>query len=242
MKSFLLFLVLMLSSSLVLSQENEVIEFPEEELASESVLPVFDKVFVVKNRNVVFSKRIELGLGGGIALTEALYDNKAGNINISYHFDETHSLNFFALAQANGLSSMGKNLAEGKGLLAGQTFDASLAPHPKSYMLLNYQMNAYYGKVSVTKQSVVNLSLYGLAGLGLVNFGDSNEVSLNLGLGQKIFFTPNFGLRLDLVLLAYNGPDPTSAVANNTSLLSSSDLDKSLFFQTFFTAGFIFLL
>ena len=245
MKFLVLFLALTTSFLASAAEETEVIEFPTEDLAVETVLPVFDKVSVVKNRKVPLTNRLELGLGGGFALTEALYDNKAVNINASYHFDETNSINFIGISQFDGLSSTGTKLARGgteAGLLPGQKFDASLAPHPKSYLLLNYQMNAYYGKVSVSKQSVLHLSLSGLAGVGMVNFGDSNSVALNLGLGQKIFFTPNWGLRLDLMLLAFNGPDPTSAPANNSSQLTTGQLDKALLFQTFFNVGVIFLL
>jgi hypothetical protein len=41
------------------------IQFPEEELASESVLPIFDQPVSVKNRAVLTAQRLEVGGGGG---------------------------------------------------------------------------------------------------------------------------------------------------------------------------------
>ena len=43
----------------------ETIEFPEEELSTESVLPVFDKKVVVRQRAVKTAGRFEIGVGGG---------------------------------------------------------------------------------------------------------------------------------------------------------------------------------
>jgi hypothetical protein len=37
----------------------ETIEFPEEELATESVLPVFDKTVVVRNRTITRAGRVD---------------------------------------------------------------------------------------------------------------------------------------------------------------------------------------
>ncbi len=238
---FTLSLSLFLSFSLF-AQEKETIEFPEEELAAETVLPVFDKVAVVKNRNINFGKRIELSGGVGMGLTEALYNNKNINLSASYNFDNSHSISINYYSILNDLSTMGKDLRDGKGLLLGQTFDASLLPHPESYLLANYQMNAYYGKISLAKKSVLNLTLYGILGGGIVNLSDKHVIGVDAGLGLKVFLTNNIALKADLTILVYNGPDPTTAPTNNSISLSSSDLDESLLYQNFFNFGLVYLL
>ncbi len=223
----------------------QVIEFPDSELAQESVLPVFDKVEVVKSRNVPTEERFEMGGGAGLNLTEALYDNKNFNFNLSYNFTNLHAVNFIGIMPLEGLSAMGKDLAAGKGLSGGR-FDASLAPYPKSYMLLNYQITAYYGKISLSKNYVMNISLYGLAGLSSINLTDSSAVGAQVGMGQKFYLSKNLAIRMDLLGLTYSGPDPTSATTLNpnfvSSPVSSSSLKESLFFRTFFHFGLVYLL
>ncbi|MCB0390533.1 MAG: outer membrane beta-barrel domain-containing protein [Bdellovibrionales bacterium] len=225
----------------------EVIEFPEEELAQESVLPIFDRVEVVKSRNVPTSERFEFGGGFGLNLTEALYDNKSINIHGTYNFTNLHAINFIYIYPFEGLSNMGNDLANGKGLAANQEFDPSLAPYPESYMMLNYQITAYYGKISLSKKFVMNVSLYGLAGLMNVTFSDSSSVGAVVGMGQKFYFNRNFGLRFDLLGMMYQGPDATSAPNGLDpdlvkSQVSSSSLDETLFFRTFFNFGLVYLL
>ncbi|MCB0356103.1 MAG: outer membrane beta-barrel domain-containing protein [Bdellovibrionales bacterium] len=242
MKKFLLVLCIIYTAPL----NAEVIEFPEEELAQESVLPVFDRIEVVKSRNVPTKGRFEFGGGLGLNLTEALYDNKNFNLNLTYNFTNIHAVNFMYVSPFTGLSSMGQDLADGKGLSGGR-FDASLAPYPENFMMLNYQITAYYGKISLSKQFVMNIALYGLAGLTNVTFSDTSSIGAVAGLGQKFYFSKNFGIRFDLIGLTYSGPDPTSSKVTLNPVtvkeqVSSSDLDKTLYFRSFFNLGLVYLL
>ena len=220
------------------------IEFPEEELATESVLPVFDETVVVRNRKVTVSNRFEIGGGVGLNLLEPLYNNTVFNLSGAYHFDETNGVNFTAVFQQSGLSGNGEDLKEGKGI--DSTFDASRAPSPENYLFGNYQATAYYGKISITKQKAMNLSLYGLLGLGLVQFTDSSEPAVNLGFGQKLYFSENFALRADFSVAGYNGPDPTKPkdgpLTTGGAQLSSDDFESTFYFRSFLTVGVVYLL
>ncbi|MCB9026192.1 MAG: outer membrane beta-barrel domain-containing protein [Bdellovibrionaceae bacterium] len=240
MRKWIPILVLLYSPMLL----AEIIEFPEEELAQESVLPIFDRVEVVKSRNVDVDSRFEVGAGIGFNLTEALYDNKSLNLNITYNFSNLHAVNFIYISPFTGLSNMGEDLANGKGLSGGR-FDASLAPYPKGYMLLNYQLTAYYGKISLSKDYVMNILLYGMAGLANVTFSDTTAMGATVGMGQKFFLTKNLGLRFDLIGIAFSGPDPTSATNLNPTLITSqvpsSSLEDTLYFRTFFNLGLEYL-
>ena len=114
-------------------------------------------------------------------------------------------------------------------------------------MFLNYQFTAYYGKLSLSKQAVMNLSLYGLAGVGLVNWSDAAEVGLNFGVGQKLYFSPNLALRLDLTMAIYRGPDPTSPKTTNNELLTgleplgSDQFDTTVYFRPFLAGALVYL-
>lgn len=232
---------ILLLSSYVLA-ETEVIEVPEDELATETVLPVFDYREVVKNRRVNTKGRLEVGLAAGMNLTEALYNNMNISGSLGYHFTETHGANITYYSIMDGLSAMGGDLKEGRGNLQGDKFDPGLAPHPQSIWLASYQFTAYYGKISLTKQTVMNLSLYGLLGAGQVSFGDSSSVAINLGLGQKFYFTSRIALRFDLRVLSYSGPDPTSQALSNGQEVKSTDLENTTYVPIFLSLGFVFLI
>ena len=220
---------------------GEVIEFSDKELAQESVLPVFETLSVVKNRNVVTEGKFEIGAAFGFNLTEALYNNTNYGVQFTYHFDETHAVNIFSFIIADGLSSMGSDLKSGKGLETG-SFDASLAPHPESMHFLNYEFTAYYGKISLSKEVNLNLSLYGILGAGTISFGSVNNFGGNIGLGQKFFFSPHFAFRFDLRLMAYQGPDPTS-VSNlsGSTKPDPSEFSDMTFYHTVLNTGVTWL-
>lgn len=237
-----LFISLSLFSGVALSGES--IEFPEEELARETVLPQFDSTTSVKNRNITVKGRLELGVGAGTNLTEALYNNQNFYGNLHYNFSETHAIGFTGIFISKGLSRMGKSLRAGEGL-GGDTFDPSLAPYPESILLAEYQLTAYYGKISITKLSVMNLSLYGLLGGGVVSFGDSKSPAFNIGLGQKFYFNKYFSFRYDLRFIFYQGPNPVQDDPDlrvGDSPVSSNDLDKTEYFPVFLNFGLEFII
>jgi len=106
----------------------------------------------------------------------------------------------------------------------------------------NYQYTAFYGKLSLTKDYVMNLSLYGLVGAGMIGIGDVNKPAFNFGLGQKFYFTPSFALRFDLRFLLYQGPDPLSRrLDNKTEVQPASYFDEKLNFSTLLTFGAIYM-
>ena len=89
----------------------------------------------------------------------------------------------------------------------------------------------------------MNLSLFGLAGMGTISIGDKNILALNVGAGKKFYFTPNLALRLDLRLLFHSGPDPTSKRLLKTSEeYAVSEFDKTYFTHFVMTFGLAYLL
>ena len=246
MKTSKIFAALILFLSAPAGWAADQIEFPEEELATESVLPVFDETVVVRNRAVTVKQRFELGGGFGLNLLEPLYNNFVYNLSGAYHLDETHGVNVTAMFQQSGLSGNGEDLKAGKGGILNP-IDASLAPSPEYFVFGNYQATAYYGKISITKTKAMNLSLYGLLGLGVVSFGDSTEPALNFGFGQKLYFSKNFAIRIDFSMAGYNGPDPTNpkagiSISPGQPSRNSDDFESEFYLRSFLTAGVVYLL
>jgi outer membrane beta-barrel protein len=165
----------------------------------------------------------------------------------TYNFTETSALNVQGLFWNSGLSSYGDQLkappSDGTAPDPDyESFDADKAPHPEWAVIANYQFTAYYGKISVTKKGVMNLSLFGIAGLGYINMGEISTVGLNLGLGQNLFITKNIGLRFDLRWLIFQGPDATSERLLSTDNPSATAFDNRIHYNTQVGLGLIFVL
>ncbi len=221
---------------------SDLVDIPEEELATESVLPVFDNAKSVLNRNITTKNRFELGGGVAFVLNEPFYSSMTYGVTGTYHLNEVHGIQLTGNFWTTGLSQYGEQLKNGEGLLVGQRFDVSLAPQPKALFLANYQFTAFYGKISITKKTVMNLSTHGLAGLGVMQFDGSSPIVLTTGFGQRFYFTSRFALRWDLRLLMFQGPDPTSKSLQSPPAPSPSSFDDTLYLNTFLGLGAVFLI
>jgi outer membrane beta-barrel protein len=228
---------------LSLSAHAVDIQFPEEELARESVYPVFDNPEAVKHRTVDTAGRIELGLGGGWSLNDALFDPLTFGGSVTYHFNELHAAQFYGTFFSAKPSQYVQGIEED-----GKIANLANAPQPKYLMLLNYQITPYYGKISITKQTVLNLSTYGSAGLGTININGENIFAWSIGLGQKLYFNRNWGIQADLKAVtysapnafSYNGPEAPSLPADRVP--TNAEFGKQSFTNGIITVGAVYLL
>jgi outer membrane beta-barrel protein len=240
-KSTLIYISLLILIILPNLSFAEVIEFNTEELARESVLPKFKHSRSVMNRNVSLDGKIEFNFAAGYSLNEAYYNPISFGGGLTYYLNEIHGINFSVNKWAEGVSSYAKQLQSGEGLDTG-TFDPSLAPSAEQLILLNYQYSAYYGKISLTKQAVMNLSIYGLLGGGQVKIGNTNSLVINVGFGQKFYFSPNWALRMDLNLYSYNAPDPASIpLPAGSAQRVYEDFDEKNYISSNLSLGLSFL-
>ena len=128
----------------------EEILIPTDELARDSVYPVFDTRVAVKNRNVKDSGAVDIGIFGGLAITEPIYNATKIGFAVNYHFTEVHSLGLLYAKNSVGLSN------DAQGLKDDFSLDFARAPYPVSSILFDYNYKLYYGKLSVTKIGFIN--------------------------------------------------------------------------------------
>lgn len=232
MKLFLLVFATMIFS---LSAAAVTIELPEEELAKESVLPVFEGGTVaVKSRRVVTKQKFEIGPMLGMIFNEPFFSPWAAGIHAGYHINEFHSIAINAFkrdaklsSDANQIDSDLGNSGPGGSPTPSLTINFPVVPVPEYLATIDYQMTAYYGKISLSKESVMNLALYVYGGVGMTDLGGEMTWVADLGVGQNLFFTPRMGLRLDMKFLMYNGLDVTSR--QTTTNAATSEVDPGIF-------------
>lgn len=200
-KSLLTLIILFVSTATFAAPS---IELPEDELAKESVLPVFKKPGMVRMRNVVTAKKLEMGLNFGWLMSEPIFDTSRLGVSGYYHTDENTAWGGIFYAHSTGLSEYAKQLAG-----PGFNLDFNRAPKPLYSVYLDYNKKLFYGKMSVSKNKSINTHLQALLGLGMTQY-ESNKTypSLSGGVGYKFYFTSNFSLRTDLRLLIHQAPTP----------------------------------
>ena len=218
------------------------IEFDSAELARESVYPVFEDPKSVLNRAVSLKGKTEFGLNAGLSLIEAIYDPVNVGFNLTYHMDETHGINVAGIFFSGGLSQYANQLQQPESDPQGFDFKFEFTPEPTFVVLGNYQFTAYYGKMSLSKESTMNLHLYGLLGAGAISFAGSPKPALSAGLGQKFYFNPRWALRFDLRFMAYNGPNVIKEDLKNLIAEKSADeFPQELTFSSYLTVGLVYL-
>lgn len=223
-----------LSSLVLTSAQAEKIEFPDEELAQESVLPKFDHTESVRRRNVVTEKRFEVGGYYGWNIIEPIYNQSKFGLNFGYHFSE---MSAFMVNYAQWSSGLNTIYTDGLQDVAvsDPTLDFTRVPKLKYSLYGHYEWKAFYGKISVTKQGVLNLSTYPIIGVGWTAYEHKNYPGFDFGIGQKFYFGKNFALRADFKMQFGQTPSPFL----REKLKSNSPRPTPDQFQDKFTMGTI---
>ncbi|MCC6138356.1 MAG: outer membrane beta-barrel domain-containing protein, partial [Bdellovibrionaceae bacterium] len=170
------------------------------------------------------------------------FDPLTYGIHAGYHISEFSSFALNGFMRQEDISDDARQADQD--LASTQPINFSVVPIPKYLVTLDYQMTPYYGKISMTKDYVMNLALYVYGGVGVTDLGGQMTWIADLGVGQNLFFTKNFGLRLDMKFLLYEGLDVTSNPATSTATapVDAGSFDKQFNVSPSVMLGVIFLL
>lgn len=202
-KSLLISVILVVTVVLFSIEINaNEMEVPKDELAQESVLPIFDNTVSIKNRNVKDAQTFDLGVFGGMSITEPIANTTKYGLSLNYHLNTIHSIGFLFSMNSTGLSKDAEGLKNDFGL------DFSRAPYPQYSLLGDYNYKLFYGKLSVTKKGVINTSIYTSGAAGIIKYIHKSYPTLAVGMGERFYFTNNFAFKVDLRLFVNNAPIP----------------------------------
>lgn len=182
----------------------ETLPIDNEELAQESVLPKFDRTESVKNRNIITEKKIEVGAYYGWNTLEPILNQSKVGLNLGYHLSEMSALSLNYASWTSGLNTQYTDSLAAP----GNDLDFARAPQLKYSLYGHYEWKVFYGKISVTKKGVVNLSTYPILGIGTTAYEHKNYFGFDFGIGQKFYFTKSFALRADFKLQYSQKPNP----------------------------------
>ena len=212
-KSFFISIFLVFAVVLFSIESNAAeVDVPKDELAQESVLPVFDNPVSVKSRNVQDAGAFDIGLFGGLAITEPIANTSKYGVSINYHLSTVHSIGLLWAINSTGLSKDAQGLKTDFGL------DFTRAPYPEYSLLGDYNYKLYYGKLSVTKNGVMNTSIYVSGTAGMIKYVHKTYPAIAIGMGERFYFTNNFAFKVDLRFFVNNAPIPFKSGALRTGV------------------------
>ena len=197
----------------IVNAQNGV-NLTEKELARESVLPLIENSQSVRNRNVSKASAFSIYPLAGMVINNPFFSNIAIGGTLGYHFNEFHSVNLFGVYMFSNATQYVDDIISNESLTNlpnnGYLKDFKSFPQAKALALGIYEFSPLYGKMSFTKNTVLNTDLLFSAGAGTIIFGTSSPLpAFTVGLGQRFYFGKNWGLRFDLIGLMYLGPNYT---------------------------------
>lgn len=199
LKAIMVFLTAVISQTAVAA---EIVELPTEELAQESVLPIFDRPVSVKNRNIVTEGKVEADVFYAYSMTEPIANVSKFGVSVYYNTNEDNAWGFRFAKNFSGLSTYAEQLNQQFNL------DFKRAPAPEMTGMVDYNIKAFYGKMSLSKSLVFNTMLFGSVAGGVIKYVHKTYPAVAFGLGQKFYFDKNWALRFDLRLYANEAPVP----------------------------------
>lgn len=238
MRQLLIFFIAIVVTTLVTHQaQAETIQFPEDELATESVYPKFDRPIAVLQRNVVTAQKYEVGGYYGFNTSEPVYNQSKIGVNIGYHWSEDSA---FVLNYAHWMGGLNSTYASA---YKSQDLDFTRAPKLNYSLYGHYEWQIFYGKISFTKQSVINLATYPIFGAGITSYSSKNCPGVDAGIGQKFYFSNTVSLRADVKLQYSQAPSPfISGVKTSNPVPSAGDFPSKWGFNTILDVGVSVLL
>jgi outer membrane beta-barrel protein len=192
----------MVMATICANADDNKMELPADELAKESVTPIFDKNISTKNRNIVTEGKFDVNGFYGWALSEPIASVSKLGLTAYYHPSENHAWGLMFAKNFAGVSIYAQQLKERYSL------DFSRVPAPEMTLMADYNLNGFYGKMSLSKKTVLNMHVLGSLAGGVVKYQHKTFPAVAIGAGQKFYFSKSWGFRFDLRLYIHNAPVP----------------------------------
>lgn len=152
---------------------------------------------VVQNRKYTTAKKLEIALLAGTVSTDPFLSVHNLGGSIGYHFSPYTSVHLTAWRHLVTASDALKTFERE----TGSTVNTN---HPRAFYGMEVKQNFLYGKASLFGNMIIYVDLFVMAGLGITNTESGNNLTPELGLGQKIYLNERMSINLDYRIMRYN--------------------------------------
>lgn len=151
---------------------------------------------VVQNRLYSKEKKFVLGVYGGILATDPFLSVKNYGLKVGFNFSEYFGAHILYWRDSVSPSS------------ALQTFEETLKATtnynaPSSFFGAEVNGSFLYGKLSVIGKAIIYYDLHLTAGIGSTSTESGKYLTPYLGIGQQVYLSKWFSLRMDYRIMTY---------------------------------------
>ncbi len=218
-------------------QPPTVMQFSEDELPREAVMPRLDTPKAVLSRKLSYEKRFQADLGAGWLLDEAFYNNQYVVAQGTFSWNEASGVGVRYLMFGSGLSDYGKQF-EGTATNPPD-FDRSYGP--KNGWLAFYERRMMYGKLSVSKWKVIPAFLTWNVEAGMLKYGARQLPMVGASLSNRYFLNSNLALGLGIHAYVRQMVDPLSANLRGNPVPAEDDFKTNTKFSMALDFGVSYL-
>lgn len=205
----------------VVAQE---VQIDEKELPGESVVPRTDITTAVLNKKVSQGGRFMIDFGLGNVLDEPLMNANYYLVRASYFSSDEISYGLGARTRFGGQTTYSQQLYEGSAQL-----DFNRAPAPTQSVFLSLGYHFYYGKISLSKNSIMTATTKLDTDLGMQKFGSSQKPFIQAAVTQSFFLNTHLALGLSYGISLAQVYDPTSVNIRSTQPVpAESDFSQKI--------------
>lgn len=207
MPIWILFLVISVKAMAVTA-----VQFPEDELPSEVVMPSGLAATMIYNPTVKFAKKIQASIGAGAILDDPYFDGSNIKFGSRYFLSQYWALGLDFHSVVKKTSTYAEQFRGQRNLNFEQ------APNLSQIVMIDSRWQPYYGKMSVSQDLILNQTFFVEGGLGLLRYQNSagNFYGLQMGFGQNFFWTDSWSFDYSLHFMLHSAPNILSQDLSKT--------------------------
>lgn len=171
----------------------------------QKITPTTDSQSGVLNRKLTFKGRYAIDLDNGSFPDELIRNSRYGMFRFSKYLNEDYSFGIGFRTRYGGLTQYAEQLSQSPTAL-----DFSRSPEPQKSGFVSFGYNLFYGKVSLTKNTVMTTLSKIQTDFGVQNFGSVNRPFIQTAFVQNFFLNRYMALGFNLGFGFSEITDPTS--------------------------------
>ncbi len=191
MKNYSLIIILVLISLSSQAQLSENDAFSSDDLSKEVVYPKVDYPEMVLNKKLTFSNRWDFSLDKISVTDEVFYNNNLFGLKLGYYIDEFRSFGGSYQIRQDGYNTYVDEFKQSTAAL-----DFTKAPKHESNLIGYFRHVYYYGKISVSRDAIIPMTVSGRYSLGLAKYDTKSLPFANYSFGWQVYLKSRYYVEL----------------------------------------------
>ncbi len=192
MKKITTIIVSILISLSSQAQLTENDAFSSDDLSKEVVYPKVDYPEMVLNKKLTFTNRWDFSLDKISVTDELFYNNNLYGLKLGYYIDEFRSFGGSYQIRQDGYNTYSDAFA----VPSSGGLNFARGPKHESNLLGYFRHVYYYGKMSVSRDAIIPMTVSGRYSLGLAKYDTKSLPFANYSFGWQVYLQSRYYVEL----------------------------------------------